>query len=189
MLIGMLLAVVIVGLLVTGAGPDDVLVAIALYGGLIVAMILAFIYSERLSLGIAGFFLGGSAGGRVQETYSLAERYEVEHKFEDAIRTYLEALERDRRNPTPRLRLADLYYRLGDYDNCVKYMHEALSVTPKMSQSERCAVMNRIADVYLQHKRDPASAVAILKQLIREFPKSKSALYARDRIARIRKDF
>ncbi|RJP65517.1 MAG: tetratricopeptide repeat protein [Candidatus Abyssobacteria bacterium SURF_17] len=188
MFIEILIVAAIIGLLFIGPRFENAWVAIAVYGGVIVGMILALWYSGRLSSGIAGFLLGGSGGGKVKETYDLAEKYEVEHRYEDAINVYRRAFEKDKKNPTPRMRLADLYYRLGDYDNCLTYMQEALRLSQTMSDSERCSLMNRIADVHLQHKHDPASAATILKQIIKEFPNSKHALFARERIAEMKKN-
>jgi tetratricopeptide (TPR) repeat protein len=188
MLIGMLMAAAIICLLLIGPSFENVWVAIAVYGGIIGGMLLVWWYSARLSGGVAGFLSGDSVGGKVKETYSLAEKYEVEHKYKAATDLYKRAFEKDKKNPAPRKKLADLYYRLRDYDNCLKYMQEALSLPGEMSEAERCDLMNRIADVYLQHKRDRASAVAILRRIINEFPSSKYAVYARDRIMQIKQD-
>lgn len=187
MLIGMLFAMAIVMLLYIGPSFENVFVVVAVYGGLIVAMVLAFIYSDRLSAGIAAFLLGGENVGKVKETYSLAERYEIERNFDGAIEIYRRAIERDKTAPAPRLKLGDLYYQLNDFDNCIKYLQEALNVSSKkMSESERCSLMNRIADVYLHNKADPMSAMAVLRRLVKEYPKSKYAVYARDRIINIK---
>lgn len=188
MLIEMLIVVGIIALLLVGPSFENVWVAIAVYGGIIGGMLFVWWYAARLSGGVAGFLTGSSASGKVKKTYSLAEKYEVEHKYEAAIELYKQAFEKDKKDPAPRKKLADLYYRLRDYDNCLKYMHEALSMPGEMSEPERCDLMNRIADVYLQYKNDRASAVEILRRIINESPKSKYAVYARDRIMQIKQD-
>ena len=187
MLIGMLMAALIVGLLFIGPSFENIWVAIAVYGGIIVGMILAWWYSGRLSGGIAGFILGGSAGGDLKETYSLAEKDETEHRYGDAIEHYRRAIEKDRKSPLPRIKLADLHYKLGDYDQCIKYMREALRLSKTMSESERYSLINRIADVYLEKKGDPASALEVLRRIIKESPGSRYAVYAQDRMLQIRK--
>lgn len=188
MLIGMLMAVLIVGLLIVGPTFENTLVAVAVYGGIIVAMILGWWYSQRLSGGIAGMMLGVSNRGRAKETYDLAEKYETEQKFDDAVEVYREAIERDQKNPAPRIKLAGLYNRLGDYDNSIKYMKEALDMPKGLSQDERVSLINRLADLYVQKKQDPASAIKVLKQIVKEFPNTQYALYARERAHQIRKD-
>ncbi len=188
MLIEMLMVVAIIALLLVGPSFENVWLAVAIYGGVIGGMVLIWWFSSRLSGGVAGFLSGTSGGGKVKQTYSLAEKYEVEHKYKAAIELYKQAFKKDRKNPAPRKKLANLYYKLRDYDNCLKYMHEALSMPGEMSETERCDLMNRIADVYLQFKHDRASAVAILKRIINEFPQSKYAVYARDRIVQIKQD-
>ncbi|MBI4833145.1 MAG: tetratricopeptide repeat protein [Candidatus Lindowbacteria bacterium] len=188
MLIEILMVLFIIGLLYAGPTFENIWVAIAVYGGIIAGMILALWYSGRLSGGVAGFLLGGTAAGKVKETYDLAEKYEVEHRFEEAIAIYQGAFANDKKNPAPRIRLADLYYHLEDYDNCIKYMREALGLAASMPESERVSLMNRLADVHLQKKRDAPSAIAILNRVVEEFPKTKYALYARERIIELKRD-
>ncbi|MBI5117385.1 tetratricopeptide repeat protein [Candidatus Poribacteria bacterium] len=186
MLIEILLVLLIIGVLLAGPTFESIWTAIAVYGGIIMGMILALWYSGRLSGEIAGFLLGGSAAGKAKKTYDLAQKCEVEHKFEEAVALYRSALESDKKNPSPRIRLADLYYRLEDYDNCIRYMREALTLAASMSESERVSLMNRLADVYMQRKQDTAAAISILKRITEEFPKSKHAVYARERMIQIR---
>ncbi|NQU08148.1 MAG: tetratricopeptide repeat protein [Candidatus Abyssubacteria bacterium] len=187
MIIGMLMTLAIIGLLYAGPTFENTWVAVAVYGGLIVGAILAFWYSGRLSGGIADLILGGS-GGKVKETYSLAEKYAAEHKYKDAVEVYRRAIEKDNKNPTPRLKLADLYYKLRSIDNSIRCMEEASQLPKGMSEAERCTVINRIADLYLHHKRDPASAVRVLRGIIEKYPAGKYAVYARERIVQIKKD-
>ena len=187
MLIGMLMALAIVCLLYARPTFENTWVAIAVYGGVIAGMILAWWYSQRLSGGLADFMLGGSGGQKAKETYSLAERYEIEHKYEEAIELYLTAIEKDKKNPEPRKKLADLYCKIGDYGNSIRYMLEILDLPKGVSEQERCVLINRIADLYLEHKRDRSSAVKVLRRIVKDFPESRYAVYARERIVQIKK--
>jgi outer membrane protein assembly factor BamD (BamD/ComL family) len=65
-------------------------------------------------------------------------------------------------------------------------MNEALDMCGKMTPDERCALVNRMADIYLKHKKDRAAAIKILSRIIDEYPKSASAGYAQERIAALR---
>jgi tetratricopeptide (TPR) repeat protein len=186
MLIGMMMTLGIICLLIIGPTFENTWVAIAVYGGLIVGAILAFYYSDRLSGGIANTIMGGS-GGKTKQAYSLAERYVTERKYAEAIEEYLKAIAKEKKNPVPRLRLADIYYKLRDYDNCIKYLSEAVQLPKGLDEHERCNRINRLADLYIEQKRDRAAAVRALKLILNEFPKSKSALYARERIVEIKK--
>ena len=56
-----------------------------------------------------------------------------------------------------------------------------------LDEHERCSRINSLADLYIEHKRDRAAAVRALKLILDEFPNSKSALYARERIVGIKK--
>jgi tetratricopeptide (TPR) repeat protein len=186
MLIEMLLVILIIGLIVAGPSFKNIWVGIAVYGGIIGGLVFAWWYSRQLSGSIADLLLGGMGGDKVKPTYGLAEKYEMEHNYEAAINQYLLAIKKDKKNPTPRLKLANLYYRLEDYDNCLRHMEEALRISKAIPLDNRCTTVNRIADIYIQHKADPNSAVRILKELADKHPATKYAAYARDRIARIK---
>ena len=181
MLIQMLLVVLIIGMLIAGPSVGDVWTLAAVIAGLV---LLAW-YARRLSGGIANLLLGGMGSKKAEQTYSLAQKYETGHDYEAAIDQYLLAIKKNKKDPTPRMKLANLYYQLGDYDNCLTYMNDALRVSKRMSPDDRCTLVNRIADVYLQHKGDTASAVAVLKRIVEGLPTSKYAEYARDRISQI----
>ncbi len=181
MLIQMLLVVLIIGMLIAGPSVGDVWTL----AGVIVVFIILVWYSRRLLGGIADLLLGDMSSRKVEQTYSLAQKYETDHNYDAAIDEYLLAIRKNKKDPTPRMKLANLYYHLGDYDNCLVYMNDALHVSKRMSPENRCTLANRIADLYLQHKGDSASAVAVLKQIVDGFPTTKYAEYARDRISQI----
>jgi tetratricopeptide (TPR) repeat protein len=182
MLIQLLIVILIIGLLYAGPTFDNILITLAFYGGIIGGLAVAFWYAGRLSGGIADALLGGS-GGRTDPTFGRAEQYERERKFQAAIELYQKAISKDKRNPTPRLKLADLHLRLRNYDLALQQMKETLQVCRRMPMSERCALMNRMADIHLQHRKDSAAAAQILSQIISEFPDTKYSAYARERIA------
>jgi tetratricopeptide (TPR) repeat protein len=181
----MLFAMAIVMLLYTGAATDDLLTALVVYGGLIIGMFAAFWYSNRLSSGIAGALLGGGSGGKTDPTVARADALVSERKYDDAIGLYLQAIAKNKKNPAPRLKLADLYFRLRDYDNCLKCIEQAVRMRKGLSDDERCSRLNRLADIYLQQKRDRASAIKALQLIVKDYPKSKSAVFARERIKQI----
>ncbi len=187
MLIGMLFAMAIVMLLYTGAATDDLLTAVLVYGGLIIGMFAAFWYSSRLSSGISGALLGGGSSGKTDPTMARANALVSERKYDEAVEMYCQAISRNKKDPTPRLKLADLYFKLGDYDNCIKYIEQAVNMPKGLSDSERCSRLNRLADIYLQQKRDDASAIRMLKLIVKDHPKSKYAVFARERIREMRK--
>ncbi len=181
MLIQMLLTVLIIGMLIAGTSVGNVWTFV----GAIAGIILLAWYARRVSGGIANLLLGDMSGRKVEQTYSLAQKYELDHDYEAAINEYLLAIKKNKKDPTPKMKLGNLYYQLGDYDNCLACMNDALRLSKKMSPEARCTLANRIADLYLQHKGDSASAVAVLKQITEGLPTSTYAEYARDRISQI----
>ncbi|RJP17803.1 MAG: hypothetical protein C4520_15650 [Candidatus Abyssobacteria bacterium SURF_5] len=186
MLLQLLIVVLIIGLLVAGPSFENILITIGFYGGIIGSLVVAFLYAGRVSGGIADFLSGIPVSGKTDRAIARAERSELERGYEEAVRLYQQIISKDRKNPAPRLKLAELHFKLRDYDKYLQQMHEMLDACRKMPMSERCALINRMADIYLQRKKDPAAAVEILSRIIAEFPKTKYAGYARERIAGLR---
>jgi tetratricopeptide (TPR) repeat protein len=187
MLIGMLFAMAIVCILFIGPDFETTFTAVLVYGGLIVGMIAAFWYSNKLSGGIAGALTGGP-GGSINQVDAHASALVSERKYEEAIQLYRQAIIRRKKDPSLRLKLGDIYIKIRDYDNALKYIEEAIRMPKGLSEHERCLRINRLADLYLQEKDDRGSAIRALKFIITDYPKSRSAIFARERIAQIRKN-
>lgn len=182
MLIQSLLVILLIGLLVSGPSFGSRWANIAAYSSIIAGVIFAFIYSGKLSAGITDLFLGGSGGEKRNEALAEAKRCETEKNYPAALSLYQKAIAKDRKNPAIRLQAANLCFRLRKYDLCIRHMRETLDVCRKMPMSERCVLMNRMADIYLQYGKNPNAATEILSRIITEFPDSKYAAYARERI-------
>ena len=182
MLIQLLIVVLIIGLLYAGPTFDNILITLAFYFGVIGSLIAGFWYAGRVSGSIADVILGGFGNEKTDLTLALAEQHERERKYQSAIDLYKKAIAKNRKNPAPRLKLANLYLRLKKYDLCLGCMEETLQACRGMPMSERCTLMNRMADICLQHKQDPAAASKILLRIISEYPESTYAAYARERI-------
>ena len=187
MLIGMLFAMAIVCILFIRPTFETTLMAVLFYGGLIVAMIAAFWYSNRLSGGIARALMGGP-GGKIKQVDAHAGALVSERKYEEAILLYRQAISKDRKDPSLRLKLVDIYMKIRDYENALKYIEEAIRMPKGMSEDERCLRINRLADLYLRERDDRASAIRALMLIIKDYPKSKSAIFARERIGQIREN-
>ncbi len=185
MLIGMLFALAIICILIIGPTFENIWVAILVFGGMIVAMILAFIYSSRLSGGIAGALLG--SGGRMKKERDQGDFFIDARKYDEAVKFYLREISKKKKDATLRLKLADVYLKLKDYKNCIKYMEEAVRIPKGLPPDEQCARINRLADLYLKHKRDRTAAIGALKLILANHPTSRHASYARERIAEIKK--
>ena len=186
MLIGMLMTLAIICILLVGPSFDNMLIAALVYGGLVVGAIMAFIYGNRLSEGIAGALLGGS-GGHSNQKPDPADALIAERRYGEAITLYMKVIAKKKKDPAPRLKLADLYMKLRDYDNCIKYIEEAVHMPKGLSDDERCSRLNRLADIYLQQKRDGESAIKALELIVKDHPRSKYAVFARERIREIKK--
>lgn len=183
MLIGMLFAMAIVCMLFVHF--DNMMTMVLVYGALITGMIAAFWYSNKLSGGIAGALLGGP-GGKIKQIDAQAGALVSGRRYNDAIQLYLQAIARDKKDPSLRLKLADIYLKIRDYDNAIKYIELAIRMPKGLSEDTRCGRINRLADLYLQYKDDRAPAIRALQLIIKDYPKSRAAIYARERIDQIR---
>jgi tetratricopeptide (TPR) repeat protein len=182
----MLMAAAILCILVIRPTFDSLWIAVLIYGGMIVGMILAFMYSNRLSSGIAGAMLG--SGGKMKQERDHGDDLITERKYDEAVEFYLKKISKKKKNAVLRLKVADLYLKLRDHKNCIKYMEEAVRLPKGLPLDEQCARINRLADLYLKHKHDRAAAINALKLILQNHPKSRHAVYARERIAGLKKD-
>jgi tetratricopeptide (TPR) repeat protein len=187
MLIQLLIVVTIIGILYVRPSFDNIFVTMAFYGGLLGGLAFLFWYAGRLSGGIADALVGGGMkSGKADQLIHLAERHEHEKEYEAAVDLYEKAITKDRRNPAPRVKLAELYLRLQKYDLYLQHMKNMLQACPRIPMSDRCTHMNRMADICLHQQNSPKAAIEILSQIIKEFPHSKYALYAKERIEGLR---
>ena len=187
MLIQLLIVVAIIGLLIVRPTFESVLVTIAFYGGIFVGFAFMFWYSARLSGGLADILLGGGGKrSKAEELVDLAEQRERERDFQAAIDLCEQAIAKEKRNPAPRLKLAELYLRLHKYDLYLTHMKNMLQACPGIPMSDRCTHMNRMADICIQHLNSRKAAIEILSHIIKEFPHTKYALYANERITGLR---
>jgi tetratricopeptide (TPR) repeat protein len=185
MLIGMMFALAIICILIVRPTFETTLTAVLFYGGIVVGMIAAFWYSRRLSGGIAGALMGGP-GGKIKKVDAHASALVSERRYKDAVQLYREAIAKNKKDPSLRLNLADIYLKIRDYDSALKYIEQAVQMPKGMSEDERCSRINRLADLYLEHKDDRASAIRALQLIIKDYPESRSAVFARERIGQIR---
>jgi tetratricopeptide (TPR) repeat protein len=187
MLIQLLVVVAIIAILYARPTFGNIFVTIAFYGGMLGGLVFLFWYSRRLSGGIADALLGGGMkSGKADQLIHLAERHEHEEEYDAAVELYERAIAKDKRNPAPRVKLAELYLGLEKYDLYLKHMKNALQDCPRIPMSDRCTHLNRMADICLYQQNSPKAAIEILSRIIKEFPHSKYALYAKERIEGLR---
>lgn len=187
MLIQLLIVVAIIGILYVRPSFDNIFITIGFYTGVLGGFVFLFWYARRLSGSIVDLLVGGSMkSGKADQLINMAELHEHEKKYEAAVELFEKAIAKDKGNPAPRVKLAELYLRLQKYDLYLQHMRNLLDTCPKVPMSDRCTYMNRMADICLNQQENPKAAIEILSRIIKEFPQSKYALYARERIDGLR---
>jgi tetratricopeptide (TPR) repeat protein len=93
------------------------------------------------------------------------------------VQAHLESLAADPTNPTTRERLADTYVQLGFLDSAVyEYLKAAEWLERGYAHGH---LLYKAALVVVERKRDVAGAVILLRRIVRIYPKSYFASYAR----------
>ena len=81
---------------------------------------------------------------RLEEQLSLGDKYLSELDYEQAIASYLAAIEIDPKNVDAYLGLADAYIALGEYDEAIEVLEDALE---ELSGSEKRAVKDKLKEI------------------------------------------
>lgn len=152
---------------------------VGIIGALIVPPITDFITQKFTG------FLYSAVGIRIAKPYSLPKSYYAKGKYEEAIKEYRKILEEDAEEVTAQFEIADIYYfKLKDYNQAATEYCEVLNKNP---DDELWAfTINRLADIYCEHFKEPDWAIRELEKIIRRFPDSKRATQAKRRIESIK---
>lgn len=127
-------------------------------------------------------FIYPTGGGEVK-TYDIAEKLTVEGRYADAVDEYERIIQEDPEDVEPRIRIADIYCKTGQYDLAVRALHAALQLD--LPPEKWCHVANRLADLFAQKMCEPRKAKAVLGRIEQKYPHTEFARYARERIARL----
>lgn len=107
---------------------------------------------------------------RRKRTPSLKEEW-------NEIQVHLEALSRHPIDPHHRRRLAECYLRLGLIDSAIAELRKAISCTDR--GYDHAYVIFKAAHLIADGKQDVPGALPLLRRLVRLYPKSYFAAYAR----------
>lgn len=94
-----------------------------------------------------------------EEHTRLGSIYEAQGKDELALRHYHAAVNKDRNDAAPLLRLGDLSYRLGDLDEAERSYQRVLRLEP-----DHAGALNNLAWVYISQKRKLRTAEELARR-------------------------
>lgn len=130
-------------------------------------------------------FLYSATGVRIAKPYSFPKSYYAKGKYKEAIEEYRKMLEEDPKEVTAQFEIADIYYfKLKDYNRAATEYREILNKNP--DNDLWTFTINRLADIYCGHFKEPDWAIRELEKIIRRFPDSKRASQAKRRIESIK---
>ena len=150
-----------------------------------IGAIVAALYSPFITSVFSSFFervLFPSGGGEIKR-HDIAQKLTSEGRYSEAVAEYQKAIEADPEDVNARVLIADVYCRMDQYEQAARTLLEALE--QDLPAEKWCPIANRLADIFVQKMSEPHEAVQVLKRILEKYPKTKSARYARERIARI----
>lgn len=188
MLISVLVSVAILMLMVTGGAPTFAdLVLFTLVAG--AAFVVVVFIRNRFADGLVNVFLGGgapptSAAALMTDT---AEGFVRQQEYDAALYEYEQALRRAKGPQRARLmlRLAETAVMAEHPDEALRWWRESLAQKKGLSDEERACAQFRMAEVTQTHLHDVRGAAQMLVRVRDEYPGSKYASFAQDRLEAI----
>ena len=119
-----------------------------------------------------------------------ADGYFQQQEYDAALFAYEQALRRakaEQRGPLM-LRLAETAMLAGHPDEALRWWREALGQKKGMSDEQRAKAVFRMAEVVHERDGDPRAAARLLAQVRRDYPGSKYASYAAERLRDLARD-
>lgn len=132
-------------------------------------------------------FLYGYADIEEEGTYdlSIAQKFESEEAYLEAVGEYKNALRKDPNNLDARFGLAGGYYKMEAYAKAALEYEGLLRRAGDLDMHRHCIVMTRLADLSLIMTDNVERARYWLEQIVRTYPESKYAKFAQRRMRRI----
>ena len=117
---------------------------------------------------------------RMPKFYDRAEKAERLHDLKTALQLYREIHEKDPEDPEPLRRLAEIHLKSNEVEEAISCLEEALEV--EEIPHRKAGILFRLADIHAKKKRDFDKAKLTLERNISEFPESREARNAEERL-------
>jgi tetratricopeptide (TPR) repeat protein len=152
---------------------------VALYW-VVVAVFVAPPVAKFVSEKLVGSVFGGKAG-KITREYSRAKSLAARGRFEEALEEYRRGLENEPDNVMLRMEIAEIYSgEMKDYHRAISELERCLAL--KLGATQGASILNRMADIYETNLGDIERALAALQKIEEEWPGTKLAARAQERI-------
>jgi len=123
--------------------------------------------------------------GKVPKNYSKARCLVTQERFEEAIAEFRRDLEEEPENIALRMEIAEILSRdMKHFHQAISEMEECLNFP--VGEAKAASILNRIADIYETDLGDSHAAIAALSRIAQDWPGTKAAERANQRIEGIR---
>ena len=158
---------------------DPRVLYISVIGSVLILMTQGPLLFELLS---RSFFSNSAGNLTLMKSYSIPERMVSEDDISGAIAEYEKLIREDPADIVARFRIADLYCRTTKYEKAVQAYETLVSLKGKLDVNQHCSALMRLSEISAQQLADIASARQYLERIIREYPESRMAGYAAERL-------
>jgi tetratricopeptide (TPR) repeat protein len=135
-----------------------------------------------LALIVETFSFKRSKGLNLLEVHSEAERLAIDDDLPGAIREYARIVAEKPEDIDSMLRLAELLSEHGAYRKSARVYENLLAHADKLKMARHCSVLTRLAELYAHQLGDIEKARAFTRTIMNQYPDSKYARYAMDRL-------
>lgn len=158
-------------------GPTSKLMA-----GLVGALLFGSQAPLLIELVTHTFLSGRSKGLKLLEVHSEAERLAAQDDLPDAIKEYERIIAQNPEDVDSQSRLADLLYQNGEYRKSAETYQGMLEHAHELGADRHCSILTRLSELYANHLGDIEKARRYVRTIIREYPDTRYAGYARSRL-------
>lgn len=158
-------------------GPNATLTA-----GLLGALLFGSQAPLLLSLVTHTFTFNRSKGLNLLEVHSEPEKLALDDDLPGAVKEYARVVAENPGDIESMFRLAELLYENGEYRKSAGVYEDLLGYAQELRMARHCSVLTRLAELYAQQLGDVERARAFTQTIMKEYPGSRYARYAMDRL-------
>lgn len=123
-----------------------------------------------------------SRGLKVLKVHTEAEKKVIQDDLPGAILEYESIIAEDPGDIEARFRLAELRYQNKEYRKSASAYEALLEHKQELDIDRHCSILTRLSEIYAHQLGDVETARAFVQRIVSEYPDTRYAVYARERI-------
>ena len=123
-----------------------------------------------------------SGGLKLLKVHTEAEKKVVQDDLPGAILEYESIIAEDPGDIEARFRLAELRYQNKEYHKSAAAYEALLGYVQELDMDRHCSILTRLSEIYAHQLGDIETARAFVQRIVTEYPNTRYAGYARERI-------